>query len=166
MSAVREMIIPTPLKGREVYWPAPSPMALLCLGKCWSRPGEQSTVIPIVEVHLCFVRHRRACDASVTIWRTSFRDFSRLVQSSSLLPILFFFLKQFSVVCFFFCSSACLLVARILSPYSSYWQDFSVTVQHSTSISVSLTNAVVKSLDSTQRAQGICHLLHVLFCGT
>ena len=49
---------------------------------------------------------------------------------------------------------------------SSYWQEFSVAVQHLTDTSDSRENAVLKSLETTQTAQGICHLLHVLFCGT
>lgn len=66
----------------------------------------------------------------------------------------------------FLCSSACLLVAPVLFPYSHCWQDFPVAVQRSTSANISLTIVAVKSLEITQTAQGICHHLHVLFCGT
>lgn len=58
MIAVREVIIPIPFEETEEHWPIASSVALLCLGKRWSKPGEQNMVIPNGEVHLCFVRYR------------------------------------------------------------------------------------------------------------
>lgn len=58
MTTVREIIIPTPFKGTEEHWPIASSVALLCLDKCWGKPGEQNMVIPNGEVHFWLARYR------------------------------------------------------------------------------------------------------------
>lgn len=58
MILVREIIIPTPFEGTEEHWPVASSMALPCLGKHWSKPGEQNMVIPNGKAHVWFVRYR------------------------------------------------------------------------------------------------------------
>lgn len=50
--------IPTPFERAEEHWPVASFMALLCLDKGWSKPGEQNMVIPNGEVHFLFARYR------------------------------------------------------------------------------------------------------------
>lgn len=49
--------------GTEEHWPVAFSMALPCLGKRWSKPGEQKMVIPNGEVHVWFARYGGESDA-------------------------------------------------------------------------------------------------------
>lgn len=82
MIAVREIIMPTPFEGIEEHWPIALSVTLLCLGKCWSKPGEQNMVIPNGEVHLVLQDTEGHLLPEMV-----FSDFSRRTWSSGLVPV-------------------------------------------------------------------------------